>query len=168
MALTTVARTALASIVVSALGAVLAAQTGAGSAAAKPAAPVALTKAAAAAALADIEKDRADTRKWLQSDPTSYLATVDRRDFGSRNTMTIGRAADNDLRMDAEPIAAHHLEVTVEGDRFHVRAVDPAATFAVGKEQKRDATVEPSAIGVGRYLLRLSHQRFPAIIVFDP
>jgi uncharacterized protein (DUF1684 family) len=164
MALATVARQALASIAFLAFGVALAAQAGG----VKPAGPVALTKEAAAAALADIEKDRADTRKWLQTDPTSYLATIDRRDFGSRSTMTIGRAADNDLRIDAAPFAAHHLKVTVEGDRFHVQAVDPGATFAVGKEQKRDALVDPSAIGVGRYLLRLSHQRFPAIIVFDP
>jgi uncharacterized protein (DUF1684 family) len=135
---------------------------------AKPSRPVTLSKEAAAAALKDIETDRADTQKWLQSDPTSYLATVDRRDFGNRTTMTIGRAADNDLRIDAAPIAAHHLKVTVQGDRFHVQAVDPSATFAVGKEQKRDAVVDPSAIGVGRFLLRLSHQRFPAVIVFDP
>jgi len=164
MALAAVARHALALIAIGALGVALAAQTGG----VKPAAPVALTKEAAAVALADIEKDRADTRKWLQTEPTSYLATVDRRDFGSRNTMTVGRAADNDLHIDAAPFAAHHLKVTVEGDRFHVQAVDPSATFLAGKEQKRDAIVDPSAIGVGRFLLRLSHQRFPAIIVFDP
>jgi hypothetical protein len=160
----------LASIAVAALAAVLSAQAGAGRAAAKPVAPVALSKEAAAAALREIEKDRADTQKWLQSAPTSYLATIDRRDFGNRNTMTVGRAADNDLRVDAAPFAAHHLKVTVEGDRFHVQAVDPAATFTAGKDKPptRDAVLEPSAIGVGRFLLRLSHQRFPAIIVFDP
>jgi uncharacterized protein (DUF1684 family) len=160
----------LASIAVAALAAVLSAQAGAGRAAAKPVAPVALSKEAAAAALREIEKDRADTQKWLQSAPTSYLATIDRRDFGNRNTMTVGRAADNDLRVDAAPFAAHHLKVTVAGDRFHVQAVDPAATFTAGKDAPatREAVVEPSEIGIGRFLLRLSHQRFPAIIVFDP
>jgi uncharacterized protein (DUF1684 family) len=161
-------RIALALLSVSALAVVVSAQAGAGRAAVKPAVPVALPKEAAAAVLNEIAKDRADTQKWLQSEPTSYLATVDRRDFGNRNTMTVGRAADNDLRIDAAPFAAHHLKVTVEGDRFHVQAVDPAATFTVGKEQQRDAMVDPSAISVGRFLLRLSHQRFPAIIVFDP
>jgi hypothetical protein len=163
-------RISVALIGVPALAAVLAAQTGAGRPAVKPAAPVALSPEAAAAALKDIETDRADTQKWLRSEPTSYLATVDRRDFGSRKTMTVGRAADNDLRVDAPPFAAHHLAVTVEGDRFHVQAVDPAATFTAGtgKPPTRDAVVDPSAITVGRFLLRLSHQRFPAIIVFDP
>jgi uncharacterized protein (DUF1684 family) len=130
--------------------------------------PVRLSTAAAAAALKDIEKDRADTQKWLQSDPTSYLATIDRRDFGASKTMTVGRAADNDLRIDAAAFAPHHLRVTVDGDRFHVQAVDPAASFMIGKDEKRDALVDPSNVQVGRFLLRLSHQRFPAIIVFDP
>jgi uncharacterized protein len=146
-------------------GVALAAQTSA-----KASPPVKLSAEAAAAALKEIATDRADTQKWLQSEPTSYLATVDRRDFGNRTTMTIGRAADNDLRVDSAPFAAHHLKVTVEGDRFHVQAVDPPASFTAGKgkEQTRDAVVEPSTIGVGRFQLRLSHQRYPAIIVFDP
>jgi uncharacterized protein (DUF1684 family) len=163
-------RVAIALVAISALGTAVWAQPAAERAMPKSAAPVKLSKDAAAAALKDIEKDRADTQKWLQSEPTSYLATVDRRDFGNRKTMTIGRAADNDLRIDAMPFTAHHLKVTVDGDRFHVQAVDPAATFTAGKDKPptRDAVVDPSAIGVGRFLLRLSHQRFPAIIVFDP
>jgi uncharacterized protein (DUF1684 family) len=179
MALATLARLRLGAAIltiVALAGAAARAQTGgagarrtsSATAAAHAAAPVALSKDAAEAALKDIAKDRADTQKWLQSDPTSYLATIDRRDFGARNTMTVGRAADNDLRIDAAPFAAHHLRVTVDGDRFHVQAVDPSAMFKAGKEEKRDALVDPSTIQVGRYLLRLSHQRFPAIIVFDP
>jgi len=38
----------------------------------------------------------------------------------------------------------------------------------VKDEAKREAIVEPSYIQVGRFRLRLSHQRFPALIVFDP
>jgi uncharacterized protein (DUF1684 family) len=49
-----------------------------------------------------------------------------------------------------------------------VHAVDPAARFKAGPEEKREAVVDPSNIQVGRFLLRLSHQRFPGIIVFDP
>ena len=147
---------------------------------AAPARPVKLTPAAAAAAAKEIEQDRVDTRKWLQSDPTSYLATVDRQDFGAKTTLTVGRAADNDVRIDDAAIAAHHLRVTVNGDRFRVQAVDPAAHFTIVSsastpggsaktpEDKREATVDPSSIQVARFVLRLSHQRFPAIIVFDP
>jgi hypothetical protein len=103
-----------------------------------------------------------------ESDITSYLATVDRRDFEGRPALTVGRAADNDLRIDDAAFAPHHLRVTVEGDRFRVNAVDPQARFTADKQETRAAVVGPSAITVGRFQLRLSHQRYPAIIVFDP
>jgi len=133
-----------------------------------PAKPVALTAERRAEVLKEIAKDRADTEEWLESDISSYLATVDRRDFEQRTTLTVGRAADNDIRIDDDAFSPHHLRVTVEGDEFRVEAVDQAAQFAVDKKDVRSAVVKPSAIGVGRFQLRLSHQRYPAIIVFDP
>jgi uncharacterized protein len=143
--------------------------------AATPAPPVKLSAAAAATVLKEIEKDRTDTQKWLQSDPTSYLATIDRRDFEQKKTLTVGRAADNDVRIDDPAVTAHHLRVTVDGDHFHVVAVDQDARFKIPADKdaktwqdQRDATVDPSSIRIGRFLLRLSHQRYPAIIVFDP
>jgi uncharacterized protein (DUF1684 family) len=151
-------------LVIAALGAALVAAV----AAAEPARPVKLAKAAADAAVKEIMKDRADTEAWLKSDITSYLATVDRQDFGTKKTLTIGRAAGNDLRIDDGEVMAHHLKVTVEGDKFRVQAVDPGAQFKVGTEEKREAVVDPSSVGVGRLQLRLSHQRYPGIIVFDP
>ena len=51
-----------------------------------------------------IEKDRAETEAWLKSDPTSYLATIDRKDFLSKTTLTVGRAADNDVRIDSPDV----------------------------------------------------------------
>ena len=140
-----------------------------------PVGPVRLSPAEKTAVLKEYETDRADTQKWLQNDPTSYLATIDRRDFEKKTTLTFGRAVDNDLRLDATGVFAHHLRVTVEGDRFHVQAVDAGAGFlSNGKDgkletsERREATLDPSSIRVGRFLLRLSHQRFPGIIVFDP
>jgi uncharacterized protein (DUF1684 family) len=127
-----------------------------------------MTPAERDAVLKEIQRDRADTEQWLKSDPTSYLATIDRRDFEQRKTLTVGRAADNDVRIDDPSVGAHHLRVTVEGDRFRVEAVDPGAKFSAAKAEARSAVVEPSSIMVGRFTLRLSHQRFPAIIVFDP
>src|SRR5258707_7275149 len=79
--------------------------------AAGPAHPVKLSPNEAATVLKDIEKDRADTQKWLQSDPTSYLATVDRRDFEQKKTLSVGRAADNGVRIDDPAVAAHHVKV---------------------------------------------------------
>lgn len=156
-----------------------------------PAAPVRLSPAAAAAAIRAIEKDRADTQAWLRSDPTSYLATIDRRDFLGKPALTVGRARDNDVRID-DPgdadVQAHHLRVTLDGDRFRVEAVDATAQFratvpatgapaagaagniasAPQEQAIRTATLDPGNIRVGRFLIRLSHQRFPALIVFDP
>ena len=115
-----------------------------------------------------IEKDRVDTKEWLRSAPTSYLATVQRRDFGDKTALTLGRAPDNDVRIDDSLVTAHHLRVTVVGDSFHVEALDPEASFKVKDDARRAATLPPSTIGFGRFSLRLSHQRFPALIVFDP
>jgi uncharacterized protein (DUF1684 family) len=140
----------------------------AAAAAAEPARPVKLEKAAADTVLKEIQKDRTDTEAWLRSDITSYLATVDRQDFGTKKILTIGRAADNDLRIDDGAVMPHHLRVAVEGDRFRVQAVDPGAHFTVGTEDKREAVVDPSSVRVGRFQLRLSHQSYPGIIVFDP
>ena len=136
--------------------------------AAAPARPVKLANAAAGAVVKEIEKDRADTEKWFRTDPTSYLATIDRRDFAEKKTLTVGRAADNDVRLDDPNVAPHHLRVTVDGDRFRVESVDRQARFKIKDKEKREATVDPSSIQIVRLMLRLSHQRFPAIIVFDP
>jgi uncharacterized protein (DUF1684 family) len=115
-----------------------------------------------------ILKDRSDTESWLKSEPSSYLAAVARTDFGDRKTMTVGRNADCDLRIDDPEIGDHHLQVTVVGDSFHVTAMDDTARFKSANEFRRDAMLGPAKIGIGRFLLGLSHQRFPAIIVFDP
>ncbi|HEY2954147.1 MAG TPA: DUF1684 domain-containing protein [Candidatus Eisenbacteria bacterium] len=136
--------------------------------AAGPAGPVRLAAADADSITRAIEKDRAETREWLKSAPTSYLATVDRRDFGERSTLTVGSGEGSDVRLEDPGVARAHLRVTVVGDSFHVESGDGRATFRVGDAERTEATLAPSSIGVGRFTLRLSHQRFPAIIVFDP
>ena len=133
-----------------------------------PAIPVKLAPAQVDSLRAAALKDREETLEWLKTKPTSYLATVQRRDFGNRSMLTVGRDEHNDMRIDDPEIANHHLRVIVEGDSFHVVAMEPGASFKVKDEERREATLPPSQIGVGRFTLRLSHQRFPAIIVFDP
>jgi uncharacterized protein (DUF1684 family) len=113
-------------------------------------------------------KDRADTEQWLKTSPTSYLATVQRRDFGNSTSLTVGSAAGNDVRIEDPGVKARHLRVTVVGDSFRVEALVPGAHFKVKDAEMSSATLPPSGITVGRFSLRLSHQRFPAIIVFDP
>jgi uncharacterized protein len=133
-----------------------------------PARPVKLDKNAAAKVIGEIEKERTENKEWLRADPMSYLAAIDRIDFNGKQTLTVGRADDNDLRLSAPDIEPHHLRVTVAGDRFRIECVDANARFKIKEETKQEATVDPSSIKVGRYMLRLSHQRFPALIVFDP
>lgn len=132
------------------------------------AAPLAAAPGGPDSITAAIMADRKDDEEWLRSRPTSYLAAVSRVDFEQRATLALGSAPGSDLRLQDSTIAAHHLRVTVVGDSFRVEAIDPEARFRVRDAEARDATLPPGTIGVGRYQLRLSHQRFPALIVFDP
>jgi uncharacterized protein (DUF1684 family) len=111
---------------------------------------------------------RAEADSELRDGPTSYLAAIQRVDFGAATRLVIGRDADCGVRVDDPEMPAHALAVTVEGDSFHVAAIDPSTAFRWKHLAYVAATVGPSAIELGRWTLRLSHQRFPAIIVFDP
>jgi uncharacterized protein (DUF1684 family) len=136
--------------------------------AAVPAPPVKLTGAAADAVIKEIHKDRTDTMNWLRSEPTSYLATIDRKNFEEKSALSVGRAKDNDVRIDSPDVSAHHVRVTVVGDRFRVEGLDASARFTVKDKVMREALLDPSYIQIGRFTVRLSHQRYPALIVFDP
>ena len=115
-----------------------------------------------------IDEERRQAQLRLAGDASSYLATVGRVDFGERTVLTVGRSPENDVVLSEPFVAERHLSVTVKGDSFEVQAVAPEALFTVSGKPARFAVVGPSAIGVGRLRLRLSHQRFPAVIVFDP
>jgi hypothetical protein len=65
-----------------------------------PARPQVLTPDSTKAVLAQYEKDRVDTREWLESAPSSYFSAVARRDFEDQTVMSVGRAPGNDLRLD--------------------------------------------------------------------
>src|SRR4029453_5027905 len=64
----------------------------------RPARPMALRPAAGAWLKKLIEAERAETLEWLRTKPTSYLATVQRRDFENRRSLTVGRAPDWERR----------------------------------------------------------------------
>jgi len=115
-----------------------------------------------------IVKDRADTEEWLKANPTSYLAAIQRRDFDERLSMVVGSAPGSDVRIENEEIRPRHLEVTVVGDSFRVMAQDPGASFRYRDSLMTRATLPPGTLTIGRFRLRLSHQRYPALIVFDP
>jgi uncharacterized protein (DUF1684 family) len=148
---------------------------GAGIATAAPAArtprpklPPGMTRVEADTLLRAYAKDRTETQEWLKTAPTSYLATILRRDFDSKSSLTLGSGPGNDVRIEDPGVKPRHLRVTVVGDSFHVETIDPGAVFRVKDKEMTQATLEPSGIKVGRFSLRLSHQRYPAIIVFDP
>jgi hypothetical protein len=115
-----------------------------------------------------IEKDRLDTEESLRTGPTSYFAAVSRVDFGKSPALVVGRAIDCGVRVNDADMPEHALRATVVGDSFHVEVLDPLAVVTAGKDAFRDAMLPPSGIKLGRWSIRLSHQRFPAIIVFDP
>jgi uncharacterized protein (DUF1684 family) len=115
-----------------------------------------------------IEKDREDTREWLKGGATSYLATVQRVDFPGRGRLIVGSDRSCNVRLEGAGIRPLHLGIRVVGDSFRVEALDDSARFRVKGVELRAATLPPSGLEVGRFLVRLSHQRYPAIIVFDP
>lgn len=133
-----------------------------------PAPPLALSPAATDSAANATLKERADTEIWLQTSPTSYLAAIARRDFGQKKVLSVGSDPSSDVRLDDPAIRPRHLRVTVAGDSFRVEPLDPSASFWLRGDSLRTATIGPGAIRVGRFTLRLSHQNYPAIIVFDP
>lgn len=115
-----------------------------------------------------IVKDRLDTENWLKTSPTSYLAAIQRHDFDERMTLMVGSAAGADVRIDNDEVRPRHLKVTVTGDSFRVETLDPAASFRYRDSVMTSATLPPTTLTIGRFRVRLSHQRFPALIVFDP
>jgi len=110
---------------------------------------------------------RAAERADLATGPTSYLAAVQRVDFGVRSRLVVGSAADCDVRVDDPGMPPHALAVTVAADSFTVTALD-TASFTWRHLAYREAHLGPAGIEFGRWSLRLSHQRYPAVIVFDP
>jgi len=136
--------------------------------AAPPALPQVLPVAARDSIVRAIESDRLAEQKDLQSGATSYLATVKRVDFGDAPRLVVGAAGDCDVRIADPDMPAHALAVSVAGDSFHVAALDDSLPFRWKHLEYREAELGPASIELGRWTLRLSHQRFPAIIVFDP
>jgi uncharacterized protein len=115
-----------------------------------------------------IKKERKETQEWLKSSPSSYLAAIRRVDFGDRSTLTVGRSLENDVHIDDSAFSARHLQVVVHGDSFSVTSLTAGALFIADGKLRSGAMLPPSSISVGRFTIRLSHQHFPALIVFDP
>jgi len=129
--------------------------------------PVSLTAEEAAVITAEIHRRRAEAERWLQTDPTSYLATTERHDFERRVVLTVGSGSAADVRIDDPALHPQHLTVTALEDGFRIEAAAPAATFKIGDTVVRQGVLSSGFVELGRYRLRLSHQGFPAIVVLD-
>jgi hypothetical protein len=136
---------------------------------------VALAAAGGAAPMPDtaefarrLEAQRAENQAWLRESPNSYFAAIQRVDFGERKSLTVGSGPEVDVRLDDPAVHPKHLVLTVEGEEFTVTTLAPTARFKRGGELLSNARLGPGALQVSRFTLRLSHQGFPAVIVFDP
>ena len=129
--------------------------------------PAAAGPADDAAVRKKISADRADTIRWLRSDPTSYLAAVKRVSFGEKPALIVGSDPACDVVLPG--LEPHHLSVTAAEDGFTLYGLDDGAFFTVAKGTTpvRSAKTGPARLSVGRFMLRLSHQGYPAVIVFD-
>lgn len=115
-----------------------------------------------------IARERASEDEWLRAGATSYLSTVTRVDFLERRSLVVGSAKDCDVRVDDPGMPAHAMRATVVGDSFRVEALDPEAIISASADTVRATLLPPSTLRLGRWSIRLAHQRFPAIIVMDP
>lgn len=129
--------------------------------------PATLSAAERDSLVRELAASRKGDDEALRGAGASYLAAVRRVDFAGATQLVVGSAADCGVRVDDPAMPGHALSVTVEGDSFRVAALD-TASFRWRHLEFREATLGPAGIEFGRWNLRLSHQRFPAIIVFDP
>jgi len=114
---------------------------------------------------------RAETLRNFRDPLRSPYAAVARHEFAGGAPLVFGSASDCDAPL--EGLAAHELRARVDGDSFELESIDPAARFCVvgpsgpGPEQTRARLPAGARVQLGRYLLRLSHQNFPAALVLD-
>jgi uncharacterized protein len=144
------------------------------SAAKKTPAPSQPSEAVKERMIQTILRERQRTEEFLRYNAMSYLAAVQRVEFGNKKSLVVGRDADCDLRVDDPLFLPKHLRITVRGDSFHVQTLNDSATFRVDLREPRDTTLAPSHFSpgrvgelIGRYQIRMSHQNAPALIFFD-
>jgi hypothetical protein len=113
---------------------------------------------------------REETLRNFRDPQRSPYATVARHDFSDSTPLVFGSAADCDAPL--EGLSPHHLRARVEENSFELEAIDLNTNFiligAADAIPQTRATVQPGArVRVGRYVLRFSHQNFPAVLVLD-
>jgi hypothetical protein len=95
-------------------------------------------------------KEREHTLAGFHDSHRSPLSAVARYDFQKDKPLTIGSAPDNAVVLDG--LAPHAMTIVALADHFEIdgNAVPPG-----------------TKVPLGHYVLRLSHQNFPGVVVFD-
>jgi uncharacterized protein (DUF1684 family) len=108
--------------------------------------------------------EREATLRGFRDGRRSPYAAVARHELPVGGALVLGSSPEADLQL--EGLQPRHARVRVEGDEFVLDALDAGATLAGGARSLR---LKPGAkTDLGRFVLRLSHQNFPAVLVLDP
>ena len=127
-------------------------------------------------------RNRAGTLATFRDPRTSPFAVIRRADFAGAapdwKPLVVGSAESSDVALEGLP--AHALSVHARPDSFELEAIGSDSNFSVlGKSNSGEPFAEGppvqraklgpgGRIKLGRYLLRFSHQNFPAVLVYDP
>jgi hypothetical protein len=105
--------------------------------------------------IAKLLQEREATAAEFRDGHRSPLAAVARHDFVAGKQLLLGSAADCDVQL--EGVEPHAATLRALSDHFELERG--------GKAER----LGPNArLELGRYLLRLSHQNFPGVVVLDP
>jgi hypothetical protein len=104
---------------------------------------------------AALAKERQKTLAGFRDPLRSPLAAVARHDFQGDQPLSIGSADSCDLPL--EGLAPRALQIRALADGFEVE-----------RDGKTERAAPGARLALGRYMLRLSHQNFPAVVVLDP
>ena len=94
----------------------------------------------------------------------SPYATVARHDLPEGGALVIGSGEACDVQL--ADLSPRHASVGLDGDTFVITALDADATLAGGVRELRLAPGSKTTLG--RFVLKLSHQNFPAVLILDP
>lgn len=117
----------------------------------------------------EIAGEREAQQHWMTTSATSFLTAIQRVTFDGRSVLTVGHADDNDVRLEGDDIASHHLRITLRPEGYYsLEAQDPEAAFVVKQAPVRAADVRGGSFRVGRFTLSLSPAAAPVLLVSDP
>ena len=105
----------------------------------------------------DLLQSRTETTQAFHDGTRSPLAAVARHDFQGDRWLSFGSAEDDDARLEGVP--AHALKIRALKDSFETEQDGKVTPLPAGAKAR---------VQVGRYVLRLSHQNFPGVVVLDP